>query len=264
MKLRINNCTISAMMTALLIVPALLLPALVWAERKSSQPLQFVIPVLPEAERYLDLLSYPPYLAVALENNGITPSNMSRIMIVDGHTVQSKNAFLRFSEKKRDVFIYQARMELEIATVKTGFTLPTEVDTSGIRKGTVTVRIYVPLAKLLPESLIEKIRGKIQSLTGEAVQKKMLAYFNDLEKRRPQGSGTAGMLELILIQGYNSSSSAGLGEGREPGDAEPWSDQVLFLATLGIWLVLVPFAILTIYLWRRFKRGRLKEPYSNS
>jgi hypothetical protein len=241
----------------------LLLPG--WAQARKNLPnaLQFVIPVLPEAERYLDLLAYPPYLAVALENNGITPSNLTRVTVVDAHTVQFRNAFLRFSEKKGPLFIYQGKMELEIANVKTGFNLRTEVDISEIKKGTVTIRIYTPLAGLLPKPLVDKIEIKIQSLAGEAVQKKMLAYLDDLEKRRPQGSGIAGTLELILIQGYNTSSSARLGEGREPGDAEPFSDQILFLATLAIWFIVVPLAALSFYLWRRFKHRRLESPHTD-
>jgi hypothetical protein len=48
-----------AIITALLIVSGLLQPAWVWAGKKSPQPLQFDIPVLPEAEHYLELLAYP-------------------------------------------------------------------------------------------------------------------------------------------------------------------------------------------------------------
>ena len=260
MKLRINRSTLWVWMSTLLIIAMLLAPG--WAEAKKNLPnaLQFVIPILPEAERYLDLLAYPPYLAVALENNGITPSNLSRVTVVDGHTAQFKNAFLRFSEKKGPLFIYQGKMELEIANVKTGFNLHTEVDTSEIKKGTVTVRIYTPLAKLLPKPLVDKIEKKIQSLTGEGVQKKMFAYLDDLEKRRPQGSGTAGTLELILIQGYNAISPGKSGEGREPGDAESFSDQILFLATLAIWFIVVPLAALSFYLWRKFKYRRPEAP----
>jgi len=259
MKLSINGCNFWVQMTTLLIIPILLTPGWAQAEKKPPNALQFVIPVVPGVERHLELLAYPPYLVVALENNGITPSNLSRVMIVDGHTVQFKNAFLRFHEKKGPRFIYQAKIELEIGNVKTGFNLRAEVDTSELLKqGKVIVRVYTPLAKFLPEPLIDKIRLKIESLTGEAVQKKMLFYFDDLEKRRPQGSGIFGTLELILIQGYNTGSSARLGEGREPGDAEPFSEQILFLATLAIWFIVVPLVALLIYLWRKSKRRRLE------
>jgi len=264
MKLYISTRPLRTTMTTLLIVPMLILPG--WAQAKKNLPnaLQFIIPVLPEAERYLDLLAYPPYLAVALENNGIAPSNLSRVVIVDAHTLQFKNAFLRFSEKKGSRYFYQAKMELEIANVKTGFNLQTEIDTSQIKKGTVTIRIYTSMAGLLPKPLVDKIEIKIKSLTGEVVQKKMLTYFDDLEKRRSHGSGIAGTLELILIQGYNTSSSAKLGEGREPGDAEPLSDQILFLATLVIWFIFVPLAILAFYLRRRFKHRRTEAHPTNS
>lgn len=258
-----NSCTFWTIMTSLLTLTVLLVPGLAHSAENPSNALQFVIPVVPGAERHLDLLAYPSYLAVALDNNGITPSDSSRVTIVDGHTLQFKNAFLHFSEKKGPRFIYQAKMEWEIANVKTGINLRTEVDTSEIKKGMVTIRVYTPLARLLPEPLVDKIRLKIQSLTGESVQKKMLAYFNDLEKRRPQGSGTEGTLELILVQAYNTSSSARLGVGREPGDAEPFSDQILFLATLAIWFIVVPLAALSFYLWRKFKHRLLKAPQTD-
>jgi len=260
MKLRINGCNFWLRMTTLLIIPILLTPGWAQAEEKPPNALQFVIPVVPGVDRHLELLAYPPYLAVALENNGITLSNLSRVTIVDAHTVQFKNAFLRFSEKKGSRFYYQAKIELEIVNVKTAFNLRTEIDTSEIGKSMVTVRIYTPVARLLPELVVEKIKKKIQSLTGEAVQKKMLVYFTDLEKKRPQGSGIAGALELILIQGYNTSSSMRLGEGPEPGDAETFSDQILFLATLAIWFIIVPLAALFFYIWRRFKRCHPEAP----
>jgi hypothetical protein len=124
----------------------------------------------------------------------------------------------------------------------------------------VTVRIFGPLARLPPKPLVDKIEIKIQSLTGEGVQKKNLDYFSNMEKIRPQGSGTAGKLELILIQGYNTISSGKSGEGREPGDAESFSDQILFLVTLAIWFIVVPLAALSFYLWRKFKYRRPEAP----
>jgi hypothetical protein len=112
MKIHINGGTFLAMkMSTLLLIIVLLMPG--WAESAKNLPraLEFVIPILPEGERYLDLLAYPPYLAVALDNNGITPSHLSRAVIVDGHTSKLGNVFLRFSEKRGPLFIYQAKME---------------------------------------------------------------------------------------------------------------------------------------------------------
>lgn len=222
---------------------------------KPGDVLQFDITVLPGIERHLDLMPYPPYLAVALENNGIRPSNLSRPVIADDHSLQFRSSTLRFVERKGQKFTYEASIEWDIATKQIRFKVPVEVDTASLASGKLSVRFYIPLARFFPQSINERIKLKVQSLAAEPVQQKMLGYFDDLKRKEMPSGGTAGVLKQILIQGYNHPSSIeSHGAACEPGDAEPLSDQALLLATLVIWLVIVP---LGIYLWRFFKRKRI-------
>jgi hypothetical protein len=48
----------------------------------------------------------------------------------------------------------------------------------------------------------------------------------------------------------------GLVGGREPGDAEPIADQWMLLATLAIWLFIVPGFFVARTVWRKTKAHR--------
>lgn len=217
--------------------------------------MQFDITVLPGIERHLDLLPYPPYLAVALENNGIRPSNSGRPIITDDHSLRFKGATLRFVERKGRKFSYEAGIEWDIAAKQITFKVPVEVDTTSLASGKLSLRFYIPLARFFPQTINERIKLKVQNLGAEPVQQKMLDYFDGLKKKEMPHGGTVGVLKQILVQGYNHPSGiVSHSVVCEPGDAEPLSDQVLLLATLVIWLVIVP---LGIYLWRFFKHKRI-------
>ena len=222
------------------------------AESTPKTAIQFEITVLPCAKRHVDVLAYPPYLAVALMNNGINPGNWGNVTILDRNTLQLQfmNAVVRFVERKGSLFIYKSSLEWNIGPVRKSFKLLSEVDIAAVEKGKVVIRVFPPLATIFPDVLTKRIRGKIQSLANEGTQKVMLNYFDDLEKKRSEGSGDAGTIELILRQAYNLHKWT----KREPGDAEPLSDQVLLLATLTIWFIIVPVSLLVIYIWRRHKR----------
>lgn len=236
------------------LVLAALMCASAHATEPPRDPLRFDIQVIPGAERYLDFLAYPAYLAVALENNGVKPSNSGRVTIVDGKTLRFKSALLQFTEKKGTTYKYQSSLEWDIGPTQVKFKVPAEIDTASLSSGKISVRIYPPFAKLFPQALVERVNLKVQALTDVNVQKKMLSYFDGLAKNQPAGWGVDGMLSQILVQAYNTGDTQNVNcISREPGDAEPLSDQVLFLATLIIWLVIVP---LGIYLWRFFKRRR--------
>jgi hypothetical protein len=85
-----------------------------YAASSKEGALQFEIPIVQGAQKYLELLEYPAYLVVALENNGIKASNMGRLTLIDEHTIQLKNAMLRFAEKKNAVYAYKTSVEWDI------------------------------------------------------------------------------------------------------------------------------------------------------
>lgn len=230
----------------------------VFAAETSNDALQFDIAVVQGAERYLELLEYPAYLVVALENNGIKPSNAGHASLTDERTIQLKNAMLRYVEKRGSVYAYQSSLEWDMPLKHLKFELPMEIDTSSVPKGHMLVRVYLPLAKLFPDALTERIRMKVQALSGPDIQKEMLSYFDDLARKSPAGSGVQGMFSQIMLQSYNVPSDMGeICPPREPGDAESLSDQAYLLATLVIWLVIVPIFIMTFILLRRRKARKV-------
>lgn len=229
--------------------------------KESKDALQFDIMVAQGAERYLELLEYPAYLAVALENNGIKPSgHLGRALLIDESSIQFKNAKLRYIGKSG--FVYKYKFNLEWGAI---FELPMEVDTSLMLKGHMLVRVYIPMARLFPDVLVERIRTKIQILSGPDVQKKMLTYLDDLANKNTNAHKLEGIFSQIMMQSYNS--PVGIGDSaecaiREPGDAESLSDQAYLLVTLAIWLIVVPLAAASYYGWKRFKGHKTRKPAS--
>ncbi len=224
------------------------------AATAQREAIRFDLDVLPAAKRYVELAAYPSYLAVALQNNGFSPSQSGRIIIEDGCTLRFKNAVLTFVRQNKSVYHYNAVIEWSIGIAQSKFELPIEADLSRIGEGKVTIRVFPPLAELFPEELTDKIRLKLQSIANLAVQQRILEYFNGLPGSGDGRLDLSRLFERIMIDAYNQPAVApGLSGAREPGDAEPLSDQVLLLITLMIWLV-APLGLLGWRYWRA--RGR--------
>jgi hypothetical protein len=202
--------------------------------------LDFVISVIPEAMRYVDLLEFPPYLAAALDNNGIRTSNSGRVIIRDRNTLEFKNSVVRFLKRNGERFFYEAAIEWDLAGTQASIKIPVEVDVKDIQKGSLAIHMRPPLAKYLPDALTDKIKLKIASLADESTQARMLDYVAKVAQRTgaTQQLRTDRILEQILFDSHNLPMvSAGQCTGREPGDAEPLSDQWMLIAALGIWVV---------------------------
>lgn len=231
-----------------------------YAASPKEDGLQIQIPIVQGAEKYLDLLEYPAYLVVALENNGIKASNMGRPTLIDERTIQLQSAMLRFVEKRGAVYAYMSSLEWDIPLKHLKFEVPVEIDTSSVSKGNIRVSVFLPLANIFPEALIERIRLKIQILSGPEVQKRMLGYFDDLSRKTHPASGLQGLFTKIMLLSYSAPVDAGgVRATREPGDAESLSDQAYLLATLAIWLLIAPTSIMAFIVWRNRKNRAQKR-----
>lgn len=228
----------------------------VWAQDRAQQAVQFDLPVLPQAQRYVELLGYPSYLAVALENVGLAPSFSSRITLVDAQQLKLRNAVLKFMGRKGAVFTYSAGVALGLGVGEPEITFPVEIDTSKVASGTVSVRLYPPLAKFIPQDLLDRVRIKAQIMSDVSAQQKLLAYVEGMSKNVAPSAGWAPLLERIMIDAYNRGSRPALPAGREPGDAEPLADQLLLVITLIIWLVLVPGILIARLAWGRMRHRK--------
>lgn len=224
------------------------------AASTKDEALRFDIPVVQGAEKYLEMLAYPAYLVAALENNGIKASNMGRPTLVDESTVQLKSAMLHFTEKKGAVYSYNGSLEWDIPLKHLKIDIPVEIDTSSASKGSIRVSVFLPLASFSPDALLDRIKLKVQTLSGPVVQKKMLDYFDEVSKKAKPNSGLQDMFAKIMLQSYALPvEQVQVCAVHEPGDAESLSDQAYLFATLAIWLIIVPGTIATYLYWRKRK-----------
>jgi hypothetical protein len=230
--------------------------ALLCAPAAAQKPegIEFDLDVLPAVARHLELLAFPAYLALALENNGVRPSLSSPLVIRNRETVQVKTGIVRYTGRKGSVFNYEAGVNLSLGIAESTLTMRTEIDTSKAGQGIVLVRVFPPLAKLIPEQLIEKVDFKIRAFGSIETQEKVLAYLDRIAKEQQgRGRGADGMLEAIAFDAYNRSASAERSDaarqlGKEP---EPIYGRKLLLAALVLWIAGFP---VFLYLIRR-RRG---------
>ena len=244
------------MRSCLLILGLLAFCSSGWTQDRQKQAIQIDLPVLPQAQRYVELLAYPSYLAVALENNGLNLSYSSRLTLVDPQQLKLRNAVLKFTGRKGPVFAYSAGVSLDFGVTDSELNFPVEIDTSMVGAGTVVVRLYPPLAKFIPQDLLDRIRIKAQLMSDVAAQQKLVAYMDSISKDVSPSAGSSLVVERIMIDAYNRGSRTALPAGRDAGDAEPLSDQLLLFITLIIWLVLVPGILLARVAWGRVRHRK--------
>lgn len=219
---------------------------------QAENEIRLDLPVLPAVRQYIDLLPYPAYLALAMENNGIGLAQAGRVEVLDGHGVVIRNIVVKFVRRNGPVFSYEATVDWPGFSTE-AFRVPVDIDVSGAPGGRVRIALRPPLAKLLSQEIIDRIQLRIQTLADTAVQQKVIAYLDSVSAGSREGARAA-MFERILIDGYNR-GRAGTPPGKEPGDAEPLSDQLLLIVTLIIWLVIVPVALL-LRRWRHRPRSK--------
>jgi hypothetical protein len=220
-----------------------------------SDAIQLEVPALPGFSQYADLLTHPAYLALALENNGIVPSFSSRLTLPNSRSVKLRNAMLRYTGRQGTVYTYEAGYTVDLAVSTTELTFPLTVDIATLPQGKVVVKATPPLAKFFPKELVERIRIKASMLSDRATEQIVLDYLDRLSAGAASPQLGDSLVEAILIDAYNKSGKRAGADQRERdvGDAEPLSDQFLLIATLAIWLVLVPVVLVV----QRIRRRRM-------
>ena len=235
------------------------------AAEKKSEVVSFNVSALPELRRHLDLFAYPPYLALALENCGVKISKSQPLGIVDRNSVKIGNASVRFLSRKGSVFSYDVVLKVPTGVTQVDVRLPTEIDATEIDSGTLVIRIRPPMMNLITKGLMDRVAQKISASANSQSrmqsQKVLVAYLDALaSKGTPPGKLDATM-EAIMIDAYNriSTTPSGYMPDKDVGEAEPLSDQMMLLATLFIWVVIVPLGIAIARLRRRKSRVQLPE-----
>lgn len=240
-----------------LIIIVLMLYCGASAAQQTGTMVTFEVPVLPESARYVELLTAPSYLALALENNGLNPSLSSRPVIRDRESFQIKTGIVRYTGRRGPVFNYETGINLSFGLGESSFTVRVEVDTSTVQRGIAIIRVFSPLAKLIPHEFTKRVEHKIHMIANLQAQREMLAYFDRLAKeQQDKKRGFDGMLEAIALEAYNRSGWPALAtSGRDRGQAEPLSDQVMLLATLAVWLIGFPVFLYVVRTRRKGQRA---------
>jgi hypothetical protein len=213
-------------------------------ERLQKHAIVFHVPVLPEAARHREILAVPGYAALVLENNGLHLTLSNKMTVADRETVQIKAGYLRYAGQKGDVYTYHAGVRFDAGVGASEINFPVEVDISRMASGVAVIRVYPPLAKFVPDKLLDSMEFKLQTLMGLEPQKKLLGYLDRLtEEHRISGRGFDGVLEAIAFEAYNSPGRAPVVAGFAP---ERLSDKIVLLAVLATWLIGFPIFLLFV------------------
>ncbi len=210
--------------------------------------IRFEVRTQPGASRHAWLLDYPPYLAAALENAGVRPSNAARVRFVDSRALWFRNAELRFENAEGGLHRYRVRMKWNVGVADIDYDVNVLVDARQLAQDRVELVIQQSGTSLLPTALVDLIGLKIQSLAAPEAQAVVMRYLDGL----PPGPDHAVRRERILIDSYNLPGAAGGSCNREPGDAERLQDMGYFFATLVIWMIGMP----ALFFWARRRRAR--------
>lgn len=221
---------------------------------RAANEIRIEIPVVPALERYADLLAFPGFFGVALENNGLSPSLSSKLQVKErGRALEIRNGTLRYKDRKGPIYIYEAVVTLNLGVGESKLAFPVAVDLAQISSGKVVVTAVPPLANLFPSELTDRIRIKVSLIANATTQQKMIDYLNGLAGLAPKDLvGISALSEAILVDAYNKGGGPAAMRGSDVGEAVPLSDQWMLLLTLAIWLLIVPAYLL-------FRRIRVRR-----
>jgi hypothetical protein len=215
------------------------------------------VPALTGLARYEDLLAHPAYLALALDSSGMASGLAGRLTIIDSRALKLQNAFMRFKERKGAIYSYEAGYTLDLGAGTTDLKFPVTIDITQLPQGKVTIKATPPLAKLFPKELVERARIKAEALSDRGSQQTLLSYLDKLARDAASTPAADSLFDAILIDAYNKGGS-GAGRSGQPGcdagDAQTVWEQRYLIATLVIWLIIVPGWLF----WRRIRRARAK------
>lgn len=224
------------------------------ASGRGADEIRFDVAVLPDFQKYAALLSHPGYVAMVLENNGLSPRPGIKMIVKErGRAIEAGNAVLRFGGRKGEHYSFEMGMVVGIENFNTRLTFPVIVDVSSLASGKISVTMKPPLAGLLPTDFNDRLHRKVEMIAGISAQTKILAYLDQMAKGNPDGPQLDAMVEAILVDAYNSSGGPAAGN-RDDGLALPTADQWMLIITFVIWLSLV--SVLFVMYVRRQRRSK--------
>ena len=198
------------------------------------------------------LFEKPAYAILALQNAGI-PISLSKRIIINSATIISMGTekFI-FLDKSNNVYKYKAIINLPFGRE---ISIPIKIDTTNIDKGSIFAHAELPLSNLFPGDLIMRLESKLQSITNDNSQKKLITYLNSIVKERNHDSFSRSKLfEAIAFDAINQSLSINSFNDNnfDNGKAEPLSSQFGLIVAILIWLIGFPFSL---YIVRKYRNN---------
>lgn len=211
------------------------------AMARTDNALEYTIPAIRGLERYIEMLEYPPYLALAIDNSGIRVGT-GGLVVVDKHTLQINYLRLKFVKKDGEVYAYNIEPALGLSLETIGLNLKVEIDCSQLRNGFVTMRIHMFRIDFFLSSVRNMIDYKI-GLASEDNQKIILKYLDDLKGVDSPNISIDAIINQIAMQSKDIRVLARrkIFEIKQPvlRFAPFW--HVLFILIVGILIVIIPF-----------------------
>jgi hypothetical protein len=211
------------------------------AMARSDNTLEYTIPVISGLERYIEMLEYPPYLALAIDNSGIRVGT-GGLEVVDKHTLQIKYLSLNFVKKVGEVYAYNIEPALGLSLESVGLNIKVEIDCSQLRNGLVTVRIHMFRIDFFLSSVRNMIDYKI-GLANQDNQEIILKYLDGLKGLDSPHVSVDAIINQIAMQ----SNDLRVLDRRKIGEIKKrmwrlsqfW--HVLFISIGGVLLVIIPY-----------------------
>ena len=231
--------------------------AVLFADEENDGSLEFKIPIVPGANNYVEFLSSPAYLLVAMQNNGINPSNQGQAVLVDSKTVQMNMLELKYLEKIGSTYFYNVDLTWESAIKTFVFHIPVEIDTDEMSAGSITARFFVPFASYFPEEFVTRLRNRIAFFSASELQYRLLDYLDNLRATIEPALGFSDLSEALMLQSFSirphllTTADCVI---PEPGDSVSLKEQLALIVTIFIWFVIIPLSFFGKWAWNRYKR----------
>ena len=118
------------------------------------------------------------------------------------------------------------------------------VNTSGLNKGMITLSVSSSLIKILPISATGIIKEKVEGMTHEDNQKKVIKYFNELSSKSYRHNVIQGISDGIMIDAYNMRTSGSGMIFRAGASLSPLNDYSVIIYIITAFIFIMPIYML--------------------
>ena len=214
------------------------------AMARTDNALEYTIPAIRGLERYIEMLEYPPYLALAIDNSGIRVGT-GGLVVVDKHTLQINYLRLKFVKKDGEVYTYNIGPAWGLSLESIGLNLKVEIDCSQLRNGFVTVRIHMFRIDFFLSSVKYIIDYKI-GLASENNQKIIIKWLDGLKVVESPHISIDAIINQIAMQTNDRRAleRRKIFEIKQPLRRLSPFWHVLFILIGGVLIVIIPFILL--------------------